>query len=136
MARKTHTLTLSDGEPRQVRFTWATLDRIRDRAGIELEDFRDKQRMAQVVTRHLPLFIWAALIKQERERLPLDDIGDLIDFDDLPRISGELMAAMGGGPENPIEAAATVAAVNGSPSTGAEQWPELNSASASANSGG
>jgi hypothetical protein len=111
-----------------MRFTFGTLERIRERAGIELEDFRDKGRMAQLVTRHLPLFIWAALTAEHRAKIKPEDLGDLIDFEDLPRITEQLMTAMGGGPENPTPAAAEAApaaATNGSPSNGA--GPSLES---------
>jgi hypothetical protein len=138
MARGTRALTLSDGEPREMRFTFGTLERIRERAGIELEDFRDKARMAQLVTRNLPLFIWAALTAEYRDRIRPDEIGDLIDFEDLPRITEQLMAAMGGGPEHPMPAAAEApaAAVNGSPSNGAEQSLEFTGDLVTVSSGG
>lgn len=138
MARAKRPLTLSDGEPREMRFTFGTLERIRERAGIELEDFRDKARMAQLVTRHLPLFIWAALTAEHRAAIKPDELGDLIDFEDLPRITEQLMAAMGGGPEHPTQTAAEAApaAVNGSPSIGAEPLPESIGDFATANSGG
>jgi len=121
-----------------MRFTFGTLERIREHAGIELEDFRDKARMAQLVTRNLPLFIWAALTAEYRAQLKPSDIGDLIDFEDLPRITEQLMAAMGGGPERPTEPAAETApaAVNGSPLIGAEPLPESIGDFVTANSGG
>lgn len=138
MAKGTKPLTLSDGEPRELRFTFGTLERIRERAGIELEDFRDKARMAQLVTRHLPLFIWAALTAEHRAKVKPEELGDLIDFEDLPRITEQLMAAMGGGPENPTPAAAEAApeAVKDSASNGAAPLPEFTGDYVTANSGG
>lgn len=139
MARGTRPLTLSDGEPREMRFTFGTLERIRERAGIELEDFRDKTRMAQLVTRNLPLFIWAALTAEHRATLKPEHVGDLIDFEDLPRITEQLMAAMGGGPDHPMPAAAeapAAAIATGSPSNGAAPSLESIGDFVTANSGG
>ena len=122
-----------------MRFTFGTLERIRERAGIELEDFRDKGRMAQLVTRHLPLFIWAALTAEHRDRIRPEELGDLIDFEDLPRITEQLMTAMGGGPENPTPAAAEAAPAavrNDSPSNGAGLLLESTGEYVTANSGG
>jgi hypothetical protein len=137
MRRAPKPLHLSDGEPRSVRFTYGTFQRIRDSTGIELEDFRDRAKMVQLVTRHLPIMIWAALVKEDRKALNAEDVSDLIDFEDMPRIAEELMAAMGGG-DYPTAAAAAeaAAAANGSLSTDAGLPLESISESVTVNSGG
>jgi hypothetical protein len=134
--RKSFPLTLSEGEPLRVRFTFASMDKLRDKSGIELEDFRDKDKMTRLITGNLSLFIWCCLLKKYRDTMTPDDIAENIDFVDLPRITGELMAAIGGdAPDVPTTAVRTTPA-NDSPSNGVEHSQDLNSDYAIANSGG
>ena len=103
------TITLSDGIPRKYRLTWGAVERIAEATGIDLLEVEKPG----VLMRHLSYVIHAGLL--DRDKLTVQEVGDLIAIEDAQRIFREAMAITPpGDPENPTGGPAAV--VNGLPS--------------------